>query len=1058
MSHVIENQHELVGLVKEAFSSTPISTRRATKALNAFTSFISNKDISSEILKNIYFCVMRGFTSADPYLKSYLYSVITMKCAEESFLAISSITKELGSDSEHKLKGKALLCLFVLVPSQMISDFEKFIVHGFVSKFENRRDAAVVCCLNSLFKKENNLSKNNSRSEVSSNVSKENKLIDTKEKLKSEDKSTKVFERGAKNIKKISGEDKNDVFSSETGKKLIVEYSPNFANNRDCIKKWIGGLNIIQKIPIKDYHSLTLLYYIKDRTFFEELDIKSFRGPSLMILLNILYKNSIEHFRNKAANIIKSADDICALETIKIVIEAGMFEFMPDVINRLKNMLRSSKRVVIFAALRICQRLVSNISNSNQETIYQIKKKKLFDLLRAAKSDVFESGIKDKNSNIQKKYDISSKCDQKILKESEINSLLDDIILTVENFSESAEKNTKDDIKIADLSVLNEDLENILNSNAKQNRIMAITCLLRTGNEETVDNLVNTIPDIVNELSFDNKIIVIDVLMNLCMKFENKEKIFIEFVKKSLQEKGNVDYKRRILKIVDFICCSKIYDAFIIYIKNHKLKMNMDAGTAHVSNINAYFYSKTPSIQMVEEFITKIPSFVNEILTILATYIEDPQSSILTMDILAILGSFAGFSREPKRIIVHILNRLILEQTQVRCAAMQSLLMITLVKRKDSDDLKRNLISVLEKYSNDEDDLVRDEANFILNSTLCLNENSNYSIASVLQNLKTGRKQEKNNLKESQLNKKTSFSGNVDIDQSKCISNELFGSMDPLLHASFDFSDLGNLKKDVLDALGEQEKMEPTIKPEAISTFIKECAELKLKSDGDFEIFVTKKIFFNKIVLAFRFLNKLEKCSFKKGRLIGLIKNNEIKEKFDFKINQFQREYSLEKTFRINSDVSISKDSHETVEQEDSVDYVFDFPLTINLNSSILFNSKFTYEIYAEEDEDEVEKESISLMPFEVSFLDFISKKSIMKKPSYQKKIEIKLQTQNGINDIKNLLNLRCKTETDAKINFEGEYKNETVNIEVLNENEKCAIIVKSSDDDIVKKIIEKLA
>merc|ERR1711978_613853 len=75
---------------------------------------------------------------------------------------------------------------------------------------------------------------------------------------------------------------------------------------------------------------------------------------------------------------------------------------------------------------------------------------------------------------------------------------------------------------------------------------LAITTLLKTGAESSVDRLMKQIATFVSEISDEFKIVVVQAIRSLCQKFPKKHGIMLNFLSGMLRDEGGLDYKASI--------------------------------------------------------------------------------------------------------------------------------------------------------------------------------------------------------------------------------------------------------------------------------------------------------------------------------------------------------------------------------------------------------------------------------------------------------------------------------------------------------------------------------
>lgn len=211
----------------------------------------------------------------------------------------------------------------------------------------------------------------------------------------------------------------------------------------------------------------------------------------------------------------------------------------------------------------------------------------------------------------------------------------------------------------AAVTACNLDLENLITDQNRSIATLAITTLLKTGNENSVDRLMKQISSFMSEISDEFKIVVVTAIRSLCMKFPRKHNVMMTFLASMLREDGGYDYKRA---IVDTIIA--------IIEENPEAK---EAGLSH-----------------------------------LCEFIEDCDYLPLATRILHLLGREGPRTTTPAKYIRYIYNRVILESAEVRAAAVGALAKFG----ASSEDLLPSILVLLRRSMLDEDDEVRDRALF----------------------------------------------------------------------------------------------------------------------------------------------------------------------------------------------------------------------------------------------------------------------------------------------------------------------------------------------------------
>ncbi|XP_002154548.2 coatomer subunit gamma-2 isoform X1 [Hydra vulgaris] len=205
----------------------------------------------------------------------------------------------------------------------------------------------------------------------------------------------------------------------------------------------------------------------------------------------------------------------------------------------------------------------------------------------------------------------------------------------------------------------NLDLENLITDVNRSIATLAITTLLKTGSENSVDRLMKQISSFMSEISDEFKIVVVDAIRALCLKFPRKHLVMMTFLSTMLREDGGFDYKKAIV------------DAIVAIIEE-----NSDAKESGLGH--------------------------------LCEFIEDCEHTSLSTKILYLLGQEGPRTPSPSKYIRFIYNRVILENAEVRAAAVTSLAKFG----AHCDSLLPSILVLLSRCMMDTDDEVRDRAAF----------------------------------------------------------------------------------------------------------------------------------------------------------------------------------------------------------------------------------------------------------------------------------------------------------------------------------------------------------
>lgn len=217
--------------------------------------------------------------------------------------------------------------------------------------------------------------------------------------------------------------------------------------------------------------------------------------------------------------------------------------------------------------------------------------------------------------------------------------------------------------------VVNLELENLINDSNRSISTLAITTLLKTMSAGTtdqnagganVDRLITKMTSLMDEITEDFKIVIIEAIENLALKFPAKHKKLVTFLTDLLRDDGSLLLK------------SSIADALFDLIK----------------------YLDDPSAKQL-------------ILMNLCEFIEDCEFTELSVRILHLLGEDGPHTSNPSYYIRHIYNRLVLENSIVRSSAVIALAKFASIC---GGDVSKNIQILLGRCLNDADDEVRDRA------------------------------------------------------------------------------------------------------------------------------------------------------------------------------------------------------------------------------------------------------------------------------------------------------------------------------------------------------------
>jgi len=207
------------------------------------------------------------------------------------------------------------------------------------------------------------------------------------------------------------------------------------------------------------------------------------------------------------------------------------------------------------------------------------------------------------------------------------------------------------------VSKCNEDLEALIGDSNRSIATLAITTLLKTGSENSIDRLLKQISAFLTEIADEFKITVVRSLQKLCLTYPAKHRVLVGFMSNFLREEGGFDFKKSI-------------------------------------------------VNSIISLIRQVPETTESSLLHLCEFIEDCEFTRLSTDILHLLGELGPSTSAPARYIRFIYNRVILENAAVRAAAVSALAKFA----ANCPSLRSSIMTLLKRSLCDEDDETRDRA------------------------------------------------------------------------------------------------------------------------------------------------------------------------------------------------------------------------------------------------------------------------------------------------------------------------------------------------------------
>ena len=205
----------------------------------------------------------------------------------------------------------------------------------------------------------------------------------------------------------------------------------------------------------------------------------------------------------------------------------------------------------------------------------------------------------------------------------------------------------------------NPDIEALISNSNRSIATFAVTTLLKTGNEASVDRLMKQISGFMADITDEFKITIVEAIRTLCLKFPNKQAGMLTFLSSILRDEGGYEFKRAV-------------------------------------------------VESMFDLIKFVPGSKEETLSHLCEFIEDCEFTKLAVRILHLIGVEGPKTPQPTKYIRYIYNRVVLENAIVRAAAVTALAKFGVGQR--DPEVKKSVTVLLKRCLDDTDDEVRDRA------------------------------------------------------------------------------------------------------------------------------------------------------------------------------------------------------------------------------------------------------------------------------------------------------------------------------------------------------------
>lgn len=207
------------------------------------------------------------------------------------------------------------------------------------------------------------------------------------------------------------------------------------------------------------------------------------------------------------------------------------------------------------------------------------------------------------------------------------------------------------------IASVNTELESLITDSNISVATYAITTLLKTGSSENIEGLIKNISKFINNISDEFKIVIIDSVRTLSIKFPEKYQTILHFLIEVINDDGGFDFKNAVVEAL-FDLVHFVEDSRDLALEN------------------------------------------------LCEFIEDCEFTELSVRILNLLGNEGPKTSNPTLYIRHIYNRVVLENSIVRSAAVVALSKFALI----DSSINKSVKILLKRIVNDADDEVRDRS------------------------------------------------------------------------------------------------------------------------------------------------------------------------------------------------------------------------------------------------------------------------------------------------------------------------------------------------------------
>jgi coatomer protein complex subunit gamma len=98
------------------------------------------------------------------------------------------------------------------------------------------------------------------------------------------------------------------------------------------------------------------------------------------------------------------------------------------------------------------------------------------------------------------------------------------------------------------INPLNPDIEALISDTNRSIATYAITTLLKTGNEASVDRLMKEITGFMGSITDEFKVTIVEAIRSLSLKFSSKQGVMLKFLAGVLRDEGGFEFKKAVVE------------------------------------------------------------------------------------------------------------------------------------------------------------------------------------------------------------------------------------------------------------------------------------------------------------------------------------------------------------------------------------------------------------------------------------------------------------------------------------------------------------------------------